>query len=90
MISRDIRYTIIKPMLNEGKIQKFSDIFTFIKSSIVANDLGKRITRFKQLTEKVEEFKVSELLIIARLCNLSTTEIFKLIENELSARQIKT
>jgi hypothetical protein len=89
MISRDIRYTIIKPMLNEGKIQKFSDIFKFIPMSVVAGDLGKRSTRFKELVEKVEEFDVNELLIIARMFDLTVAEIFKLVEKELSNRHIK-
>jgi hypothetical protein len=84
---RDPRYEIIKPMLNEGKIQSFADIFKFIKKSVVAADLGKRGPRFTQLIQRVEEFTVKELLMIARLCNLSTAEIFKLVEAELSNRK---
>lgn len=89
MGSRDVRYQTIKPMLNEGSIKTFSDIFKFIKKSVVAADLGKRTTRFSELIERVEEFEVKELLMIARLCNLTIAEMFKLVEAELSNRQFR-
>ena len=80
---RDVRYETIKPMLNEGKIQTFSDIFKFIKKSIVAADLGKNSNRFNELIERVEDFQVKELLRIALFCNLTSTEMFRLVDNEL-------
>lgn len=86
---RDPRYEIIKPMLNEGKIQSFPDIFKFIKKSVVAADLGKRGPRFTELIHKVEDFTVKELQIIARLCDLTMEEMFKLVETELAKPKIK-
>lgn len=90
MRPRDPRYEIIKPMLNEGKIQSFPDIFKFIKKSVVAADLGKRGPRFTELINKVEDFTVKELLIIARLCSLTEAEMFKLVEMELAKRKSKS
>jgi len=90
MRPRDPRYEIIKPMLNEGKIQSFPDIFKFIKKSVVAADLGKRGPRFTELINKVEDFTVKELLIIARLCGLTEGEMFKLVEMELVKRKSKS
>ena len=87
MRPRDPRYEIIKPMLNEGKIQSFADIFNFIKKSVVAADLGKRGPRFTQLIDKVEDFTVKELVIIARLCNLTTEEMFQLVATQLAERK---
>ena len=89
MRPRDPRYEVIKPMLNEGKINAFPDIFKFIKKSVVAADLGKRGPRFTELINKVEDFTVKELLIIARLCGLTTAEMFKLVEAELAKRNNK-
>ena len=89
MVSRDIRYTIIKPLLDQGRIQTFSDIFIHIPFSVVGDDLGKRSTRFRELIQGVEKFQLKELLIIARMFNLSNAEMFKLVENELSSRQSK-
>jgi len=90
MRPRDPRYEIIKPMLNEGKIQSFPDIFKFIKKSVVAADLGKRGPRFTELINRVEDFTVKELLIIARLCSLTEAEMFKLVEMELVKRKSKS
>ena len=89
MRPRDPRYEVIKPMLNEGKIHSFPDIFKFIKKSVVAADLGKRGPRFTELISKVEDFTVKELLIIARLCGLTSAEMFKLVEAELAKRNNK-
>jgi hypothetical protein len=89
MRPRDPRYEVIKPMLNEGKINSFPDIFRFIKKSVVAADLGKRGPRFTELINKVEDFTVKELLIIARLCGLTSAEMFKLVEAELAKRNNK-
>jgi len=41
MQPRDSRYELIKPMLKEGKITTFQDIFKYIKKSVVAADLQK-------------------------------------------------
>jgi len=89
MRPRDPRYEVIKPMLNEGKINSFPEIFKFIKKSVVAADLGKRGPRFTELINKVEDFTVKELLIIARLCGLTPAEMFKLVEAELAKRNNK-
>lgn len=86
----DPRYQIIKPMLNEGKITTFQDIFLFIKKSVVAKDIGKRNSRFTELINNVDDFTVKELKIIARLCDLTIDEMFKLISAELAKKEIKS
>jgi hypothetical protein len=89
MRTRDSRYRIIKPLLNEGQIQSFLDIFTYIPKSVVAADLGKKVDRFTELMNKIEKFTVEELFLIAGFCNLSITEMFRLVENEYVKRQNK-
>ena len=86
MRQRDARYAIIKPMLNTGEIQSFVDIFKFIPKSVVAADLGKKVDRFTELMNRIEEFTVGELLIIGNWCNLSISEMFKLVEAEYLKR----
>jgi len=49
--------------------------------------LSKRGARFTQLIDKVEDFTVKELVIIARLCNLTTEEIFQLVATQLAERK---
>ncbi|WP_331582013.1 hypothetical protein [Puia sp.] len=90
MLQPDKRYEIIKPMLNEGKIQLFQDIFQYQKKTVVARDLGKRGPRFDYLIHRAEKFTVEELLIIARLCHLTFDEIMQLVKAQLEARAPKS
>lgn len=89
MRTRDPRYRIIKPLLNEGQIHSFLDIFEYIPKSVVAADLGKKVDRFTELMNRIEKFTVEELLIIAGFCNLSVSEMFQLVETEYLKRQNK-
>jgi len=89
MLEPDKRYDIIKPMLNEGKIRRFLDIFHYQKKTVVARDLGKRGPRFDYLIHRVEKFTVEELLIIARLCHLSFDEMMQLVKTQLETRHSK-
>ena len=89
MGKRDPRYEIIKPMMNEGKIVSFADIFEFQKKSVVAADLGKRSPRFTQMIDKVEDFTVKELILIGRLCDLTIDEMFKLVAAQLAQRSVQ-
>lgn len=85
----DPRYRIIKPMLNEGQIQSFLDIFEYIPKSVVAADLGKKVDRFTELMNRIEKFTVEELLIIAGFCNISMSDMFRLVEMEYVKRKPK-
>ena len=85
----DRRYEIIKPLLNDGKIHQFEDIFLYQKKTVVAKDLGKRGPRFNYLVRHVEKFTVQELLIIAGKCGLSFDEMMKLVKAQLEARAKK-
>lgn len=87
MRSEDARYLIIKPMLQDGKIKTFLDIFTFIPPTIVAKDLGKRGPRFAELINSLEGFTLEELLLLARFFNLTRAEMFQLIDTQLSQRK---
>jgi hypothetical protein len=89
MPERDVRYLTIKPMLKEGKIQMFKDIFLFQKKTIVGNDIGKRSPRFDYLIGHPEKFTIEEAMMIAKLCNLEFEEIMQLIKTQIDARKKK-
>ena len=82
MTDRDHRYELIKPMMNDGKIQTFNDIFKFIPKTVVATSLGKKVDRFTELMNKVEKFTVEDLFTIARFCSLTEGQILQLVEKE--------
>ena len=88
MRSVDVRYKTIKPMYDEGTIQKFSDIFVFIPKTVVLTDLGKNNKRFNEMMEKVDDFQIKEILAIARLCNLTGMEMFILVDQELGHHEL--
>jgi len=82
MGNRDSRYDLIKPMLSEGKIVSFTDIFKYIPKTIVANDLGKKVDRFTVMMSQVEKFTLEELFRMAAACRLTKVQMFGLLLNE--------
>ncbi len=77
---KDKRYNIIVPGFNDNKIKEFKDIFNHIPRSVVAEDIGKKITRFDQ----VEEITVLELFMIGNLCELNLAKMFNLVKTQYS------
>jgi hypothetical protein len=78
MRKRDPRYDYIKPMLNDGKLHSFLEIFLHVPKSVVAKDLGKKLERFSELLERIDQFKNEELFHIAHFCKLSEREMLDL------------
>lgn len=89
MVHRDSRYDLIKPMIAEGKIICFTDIFKYIPKTIVANDIGKKVDRFTGLMNRVEGFTLEELFLIAKNCEISESQIYKLVETEYLIKKNK-
>jgi hypothetical protein len=89
MAHRDPRYDLIKPMITEGKIVSFNDIFKFIPKTVVAKDLGKKVNRFNQLMNRIEEFTLEELFIIAKFCEMDEGQMLKLAQNEYTKSKSK-
>jgi len=81
-MARDPRYDIISPLCQAGKIASFNDIFKYIPKTVVAHDLGKKVSRFNVLINKVEKFTLEELAMIGHFCGLEESIIFKLAEKE--------
>ena len=79
MGNRDTRYDLIEPMMSQGKIVSFTDVFKYIKKTVVAIDLGKKVDRFNTLMSRVEEFMLSDLFIIAGFFEIDEDDIIRLI-----------
>lgn len=82
MLTRDDRYNLIKPMIDNGDIVTFNDIFKYIPKTIVAKDLGKKVDRFSELMKKVEGFTLGELYTIGKFCRISESQITQLAEKQ--------
>ena len=87
MRKQDPRYSLIRPMLADGKIQTFTDAFEFIKKSVVARDIGKKVERFTELMNDVDDFRVGELRMMAKLFNLTLDQMFHLIAREVEKKK---
>ncbi|HXB95341.1 MAG TPA: hypothetical protein VNU70_09290 [Puia sp.] len=74
-------------MLLDGKIQTFTDTFEYIKKSVVARDIGKKVERFTELMNDVDDFRVGELRMMAKLFNLTLDEMFNLIAREVEKKK---
>lgn len=79
MANRDPRYSLVKPMIDAGKIEIFNDIFKFIPKTKVSTDLGKKVDRFNELMNNVEEFNLKDLFLIAKFCEMSERDILELV-----------
>ncbi len=82
MGTRDPRYDLIKPMLSEGQIESFTDVFKYIKKTVVANDMGKKVDRFTIMMEQPKKFSVGDVYEMADLFRIDVRQMFELIYKE--------
>lgn len=82
MGNRDSRYDLIEPMMSQGKIVSFTDVFKYIKKTVVANDLGKKVDRFTVMMYDPKKFSVGDLYRMGDLFKISAKQVFELIDNE--------
>jgi hypothetical protein len=90
MAERDHRYAVIKPLYEQGKIRSFLDIFRFVPRTVVAGDLGKKVARFSAQLNHLENFDLSDLFLIGNLCQLTRTQMLKLMTMEFAIRDNET
>ena len=81
MSKRDERYDNVISLYKDGKITSFTDIFKTVPKTVVSKDIGKRVSDFNKMLAKPDLFEMGELYTIARLCSLTTREIYGLYED---------
>ena len=82
MGNRDSRYDLIEPMMSQGKIVSFTDVFKYIKKTVVAIDLGKKVDRFTVMMHDPTKFSVGDIYRMSDLFRISPKQLFELIDNE--------
>jgi hypothetical protein len=87
MEQQDHRYPTIKPMLDQGRIKKLTDIFIYIPRTVLAQDIGKNLKRLNELLDRPENFTIKDLLLIGNLCGLSRREMLLLLDAEFEFRE---
>jgi hypothetical protein len=86
---RDVRYGLIKPKFDEGRIKRFEDIISVIPKSRLAEDIGKGLRGIDKVIAKPETFKVSELARIEKLCDLSLREMLTIVSVDYKMPKLK-
>jgi hypothetical protein len=69
-------------MLSQGQIESFTDIFKYIKKTVVANDLGKKVDRFTIMMEQPKKFSVRDVYEMADLFSIDVQKMFELLYKE--------
>ena len=82
MRMKDPRYDLIKPMLSDGHIESFTDVFKYIKKTVLANDLGKKVDRFTIMMEQPKKFSVGDVYEMAELFHIDVLQMFELLHKE--------
>jgi hypothetical protein len=77
-------------LYEQGKIRSFLDIFRFVPRTVVAGDLGKKVARFSAQLNHLENFDLSDLFLIGNLCQLTRTQMLKLMTMEFAIRDNET
>ena len=79
---KDARYALIPVLLEDGKIERLSDIFKFVPKTTVARDMGIGLGAWDRYTEKLTTFTLSRLFGLADLCGLTERQILDLVMAE--------
>ena len=82
MGNRDTRYDLIEPMISQGRILAFNDVFKYIKKTVVALDMGKKVDRFTVMMHDPKKFSVGDVYKMSDLFKVSAKKVFELIDNE--------
>ena len=87
LLMEDHRYHTVKPMLDQGRINKLMDIFTYVPKTVLAQDIGKNLKRLNELLDRLENFTIKDLIIIGNLCSLTRSEMLLLLDAEFEFRE---
>jgi len=69
-------------MYQKGRVQSFNDIFVYIPKTVVAGDLGIKVTRFNNLMSNVENFVIRDVILIGSFCELNVDVVLELWKKE--------
>ena len=88
-MSEDRRYNAIKSMVDDGSISTFKEIFEVIPKTLVSKDMGMNYQTFTRKVTDPELFTVREILFMANLFGVSSTDLFHRITAGLSPAKKK-
>jgi len=75
----DPRYGLIRVMLDAGRLPSFMEIFRYIPKTVVANDMGIRLTAFNEMLRHPEKFTLTRILTFAHLFDIDEDSMLDLV-----------
>jgi len=78
-MEKDRRYKQVKLLIIKGEIKNFNQIFDTLPKSILARDLHMKGSTLTKLMKRVDKFHLSDLAVIAELCEIELETLFKLV-----------
>lgn len=88
-MAKDRRYKTVKILIETGTITEFREIFDNIPKTIVAADMGTNYKRLLRLINDVEQFKVGDLLMLARFFDVDNMAFLKLVVAQAKGKSTK-
>jgi len=79
---KDSRYALIPVLLEDGKVERLSDIFKFVPKTTVARDMGIGLGAWDMYMEKVVPLTLKRLFKLAELCGITERQILDLVMAE--------
>jgi len=75
---KDSRYELIPVLLEDGKIERLSDIFKFVPKTTVARDMSIALDQWDKYMEKVVPLTLKRLFRLAELCGITERQVLDL------------
>jgi len=77
-MTRDIRYSTVKILIETGHIKSFREIFKHIPRSVVYEDMGINYRRFSKLLANPHKFTLEELVTMSRFLEMDAQAVIGL------------
>ena len=77
---KDLRYTVVRYMLQANEIKTFKEIFKILPKSVVAKDLHTNNNRMTRLINDPDQFTLGEIRAMAKLMGVDYIVLLVLID----------
>ena len=84
MMHKDVRYKLVKDLIEAKSITEFEQIFVPLRKSVLARALGKNTGRMDDLIEHPEQLSYEEIRKISLLVEVPCSVIIRLFDKEFS------
>jgi hypothetical protein len=70
MMEKDVRYKVVRRLIEQGDITEFNQIFKYIPKSVIAGDIGTARDRFTKKINRIEKFTFEDVFTLGKFLEL--------------------